>query len=255
MNSLADLNEYLFGVLDALTNGLPGGIEAGTPSKQFPADVGKFIREHIVGLSNSELAKLVNETFGASYEAKQISAYKKNHGLHSGLDGRFKKGHPHNKGKKGQCSPGCEKGWFKKGNTPHNHLEVGAEVMTTDGYLVVKTAEPNVWEFKHIPVWGAANGPVPEGHAIVFLDRDHTNTNLENISLVSLAELLELNRRKLLKADAELTATGILIARVNCKISKIKNAKKEANTKCRKSRKPSRAPSASISETRSESLR
>lgn len=103
--------------------------------------------------------------------------------------------------------------------------------MTTDGYPAVKIAEPNVWKLKHVLVWEAANGPVPEGHAIIFLDQDHTNTNLENLALVSRAELLELNRRELITSNAELTTTGILIARVNCKISKIKRAKKEATKK------------------------
>lgn len=103
--------------------------------------------------------------------------------------------------------------------------------MTTDGYPAVKIAEPNVWKLKHILVWEEANGPVPEGYAVIFLDRDHTNTKLENLALVTRAELLELNRRELIKTDAELSETGVLIARVNCKISEIKRTKKETKIK------------------------
>lgn len=237
-----------------LTNGMPSGPLIGERPKLFPEEILNFIRENAEGKTNAELWKLVNATFGTSYTQMQVKQVKQRNHISSGLDGRFQPGQTsHNKGKKGQYAPGSEKGWFRAGHSPHNHLEVGAEVMTTDGYPAVKIAEPNVWKLKHVLVWEAANGPVPEGHAIIFLDQDHTNTNLENLALVSRAELLELNRRELITSNAELTTTGILIARVNCKISKIKRAKKEANKKCRKSRKPSEAPSASTSETREKS--
>lgn len=213
-----------------LTNGMPSGRIVGERPRLFPDEVMSFIRENAKGKTNAELQKLVNDAFGTNYTEKQIQQVKHRNHITSGLDTRFQKGHAtHNKGMKGYYAPGSEKGWFQKGNTPHNHHEIGTEVMTTDGYPAVKIAEPNVWKLKHILVWEEANGPVPEGYTVIFLDRDHTNTKLENLALVSRAELLELNRRELIKDDAELTMSGILIARINCKISKIKKAKKEAN--------------------------
>lgn len=212
-----------------LTNGMPSGRIVGERPRLFSEEILHFIRENAKGKTNDELQKLVNDTFGTEYTVMQVKQVKQRNHITSGLDGRFQKGNPaHNKGKKGYYAPGSEKGWFKKGNTPHNHHEIGTEVITTDGYPAVKIAEPNVWKLKHILVWEEANGPVPEGYAVIFLDRDRTNTKLENLALVSRAELLDLNQRGLIKDDAELTTSGILIARINCKISKIKKAKKEA---------------------------
>ena len=59
------------------------------------------------------------------------------------ITGRFLKGHiPYNKGMKGQCAKGCEKGWFKKGHKPKNkpaymqpHARV-VEVYKQDGTFI-----------------------------------------------------------------------------------------------------------------------
>lgn len=214
-----------------LPNGMPAGSLPGERPHLFPDEILNFIRENAAGKTNPELCQFVNDTFGTSYTPAQVRTIKNRNHITSGLDGRFQPGHTsHNKGMKGFSPPGSEKGWFKPGHAPQNHLEVGAEVTTSDGYLAVKIAEPNVWKQKHILVWEAANGPVPEGHAVIFLDRNHKNTNLENLALVTRAELLEMNRRELIKNNAALTASGVLVARVNCKIRKIKKAKKGGKT-------------------------
>lgn len=50
---------------------------------------------------------------------------------------------------------------FKKGHVPKNHKPVGYERITRDGYIEVKTAEPNVFELKHRLVWIEHNGEIP----------------------------------------------------------------------------------------------
>lgn len=212
-----------------LTNDMPSGPLKGERPPLFSEPILNFIKANAEGKTNAEIRQLVNDTFGTDYTLKQVKQVKHRNHISSGLDGRFQKGNPaHNKGKKGYYAPGSEKGWFRKGNTPQTYLPVGSEVMTTDGYPAVKIGDPNVWKMKHIIVWEEAHGPVPKGHAVIFLDRDHTNTKLENLALVTRVELLELNRRELIRDNAELSAAGVLIARVNCKISEIKRAKKEA---------------------------
>lgn len=74
--------------------------------------------------------------------------------------GFFPKGHqPTNKGRKQteyMSDAQIEKTKatrFKKGCIPKNHKEVGYERITRDGYIEVKTAEPNVFELKHRLVW------------------------------------------------------------------------------------------------------
>lgn len=118
------------------------------------------------------------------------------------LNARFRKGHePPNKGRKGLLIPGCEKGWFRKGQRPHNAAPVGTEVMATIGYLKVKVAEPNVWEWKHIMEWERANGPVPAGMCVVFLDGDTRNCDPSNLTLMDRAELSCMNHSGLGKVE------------------------------------------------------
>ncbi len=211
-----------------ISNELPKGPRVGERPLLFPEPILTFIRENAEGGgSNEELWKLVNATFGTDYTEKQVKQVKQRNHISSGLDGRFKPGTtPPNKGKKGYCAPGCEKGWFQKGHEPNNHLPVGSEVMRTDGYLQVKIAEPNVWKLKHILVWEAANGPVPKGSAILFLDGNHENTSLENLMLITRAELARLNQNGLIRNDAELTKSGVLVARLISEIGKAKKKKK-----------------------------
>ena len=200
-----------------LRSGTPCGLPKGHPSDVFPQPVADYIRSNYIGVGNQELADRVNTAFGTTYTRKQICAYKKNHGLTSGLTGRFEKGCvSHNKGKKGQCAAGSEKGWFAGGHTPHNKLPVGTVLTKTDGYLWRKIGEGSRdWRQEHRLVWEAANGPVPKGHVLIFKDNDKMNCALDNLALISLAENAQMNTRKLRSTVPEHTETGILMAKIH----------------------------------------
>lgn len=214
---------------------LPNGMwhkPAQRPSKRYPPEIAEFIRENVVGRSKRELANLLNERFGTDYTEEQIKAYTARFKLRNGRDCRIKPGTPPpNKGKKGSCAPGSEKGWFKKGHTPSNKKPIGTVMMKADGYLWRKLGEgARNWRQEHILVWEAANGPIPKGAIVLFKDGDRTNVALENLALITRSELAILNRRNLLKKDAELTDSAILVA-------KLKHATAQANKKHQKARK------------------
>lgn len=199
-----------------LKSGTPTGASAGKPSEKYPKKVKDFIYKNYVGTGHQAMADMLNQKFGTQYTKADVKSYYSNHKLNSGLTGRFEKNHtPANKGKKGIHTPGSEKGWFKKGSMPKNHKPVGSErIDNKDGYTSVKTAEPNVWKLKHKLIWEEANGPIPPGHVVTFLDGDKTNFNLDNMALISNAEHLQLIRSGLRCSDSELTKTGILITKV-----------------------------------------
>ncbi len=182
-----------------------------------------FLRDNIAGHYNSELTKMLNEKYGLNLTAKQLKTYRNNHKMYgSGLTGRFGKGHiPYNKGAK-RPGTGDKATIFKPGHTPKNIMPVGTVMMKADGYIWEKIAEPNKWRPKHILVWEAANGPKPKDTAIVFLDKDRTNFSLENLSLVSRAELARLNQNNLLYENIEMSKAGVLIAKIMTKAGKRK---------------------------------
>jgi hypothetical protein len=205
-----------------IKSGTPCGLPKGHASPEFPQEVGDYIRENYRGVGPKEMAQRLNDHFGSHYTASQIKGFYGNHKLNSGITGRFEKGIvPANKGKKGQCAPGCEKTFFQKGNLPHNTKPIGYERITRDGYIEVKIAmrpsRPDCndnFVAKHRLVWEAANGPIPPGHVIIFLDGDTTNCELSNLQLVTQAENQMLNKRHLRSDDPDLTKSAIMVAKV-----------------------------------------
>lgn len=180
-----------------------------------------YIRKIAPGRCYKEIVEMFNKKFERQIDAKKLKETLRNHGISTGLTGRFKKGNtPHNKGKK---FPGTgNKTTFRKGATPHNKMKVGEDAITTDGYVKTKIAEPDVWEYKHKLIWIKAHGPIPEKHSIIFADGNRMNLDIDNLLLVSKAELLMLNRKKLISENSELTKTGLNVVKVMNKVYKIK---------------------------------
>lgn len=187
--------------------------------KQWTEEEIAYLSEITPGRSHKEIHALMEERYG--FTLQQVKTAIKRYGFNTGRTGRFEKGHvSHNKGKKGYCAPGAEKGHFKKGNIPLNRREIGDERVSKDGYIYVKIQDGhknNNWKMKHVINWEKEHGPVPEGHCLIFLDGDKENCEISNLELISRAENVRMNKNKLFKDDPELTKTGVLVARVMCK--------------------------------------
>lgn len=180
---------------------------------KFTVEQIDFIKENAKNRYNKELTELFNCKFNLDLSIGQITNCKGRYNISSGLTGQFVKGqNPYNKGTKGLMKPNRTS--FKKGNMPKNHRPVGSIRLSKDGYVEVKIAEPNKWRLKHLFIWEQKFGPVPKGHAVVFLDGNKLNLTLENLSLIPRSQLLILNRRGLIYNDPDNTKTGILIAEI-----------------------------------------
>lgn len=167
-----------------------------------------------------EIQELMYKKFSLELTMNQIKGAIGRYKLNTGFTGHFPKNHiPFNKGVRGVCAKGCEKTWFKKGNTPVNHRSTGSERINVDGYTEIKVAEPNIWRLKHQVIWEKHNGSIPEGYAVIFGDGNQQNLNINNLILVSREQLLILNKNKLIQNDANLTRTAVVIADLYKKIS------------------------------------
>ena len=203
-------------------------IKSGTPtgnpkgySTKYPEGMGDYIKSIAEGRTTKEIAEMVSQRFGIEFTDRQCKTYKKNHGIISGVDCRFRVGHePANKGKK--MSPEqyekCKGTMFKKGNIPKNKMKLGEYTHTTDGYLVRKIKDKGSqrerFEFVHRAVWEQYHGPVPEGKMVSFLDRNKDNCDIDNLVLIDNDENLELNRSRLRFSESERTKTGLTIAQM-----------------------------------------
>lgn len=191
--------------------------------QKFPDDIISFIKENVKGKSTSELTVLVNQTFSTAYTEAQIKTCKANRHLTSSLITRFSKGNiPHNKGLKGICAQGSEKGWFKKGHTPKNHKPVGSERISVDGYVYIKIKEPRTWVLKHVHVYERHHGPIPQGMIVTFKDGNKQNCNIENLLLMNRSESMIMSHFKLRTENPELMETGLLVSKIILQKNKVK---------------------------------
>jgi len=87
---------------------------------------------------------------------------------------------------------------------------VGSE-RVRQGRVYVKTVGGK-WVGKHVLIWEGANGKVPQGHAVIFADGNKRNMALDNLLLVSKAELRFMNRKRLISACPDMTRLGHAMA-------------------------------------------
>lgn len=131
-----------------------------------------WMREHDDGCSMQRLSEAFAAEFGFPLSRAQISLW------------RAKNGRQVRRSRDGGSEP----------------RPVGYE-RETKGYVVVKVAEsPTVplskdnWELKQVAVWEREHGvPVPEGHCVVFADRDNRNFEPSNLVAVPRRLMARLN--------------------------------------------------------------
>jgi len=184
-------------------------------SRVFTASEVEFMRAHASGLTFAELTKLLNAVFGKQYRANQVKCACYDRGIKNGLSG----GRP-----KGTCLG--NKWGFSKGNRPHNHLPVGTERSDKQGLTRIKVSDkPALWRYKHAVLWTEAHGKVPVGHNVIFADGNKQNCSLDNLVLVTNAELAYLNRKGLIYNDTDLTKTAVALTKLQLRINeKIKGS-------------------------------
>lgn len=144
-----------------------------------------------------------------------------------GTETRFKPGHPTwNKGMKGlqmggqgtQFKPGHRGGWAEALYKP-----IGSTRISRDGYLERKVNDDmpmhRRWRAEHIVLWESTHGPIPAGHALSFVDGNKKNIVLENLALITRAELMRRNTFR--RYPKELAQVIQLRGQINKRINRL----------------------------------
>jgi hypothetical protein len=178
------------------------------------------VRELYPHLATSEVAKALGRSELSVYQAADKLGLRKTPerlkqvgiqpGSNLGAAYRFQKGLvPANKGVKrpgwapGRMSETQFKPGARSGKAAENYRLVGT-VLAADpeGFLRVKVRDhgpgcrgwhPEVWPLVHHKVWEENKGPIPEGHHVAFKDGNRQNCAIENLELVSQAEMMARN--------------------------------------------------------------
>lgn len=184
----------------------------------------QFIKDNIRN-TEKDLVDMFNNNFEIKINIHILGNIKTKLGIKSGLvGGRFEKGHKtFNKGKKWidymnvDSQNNCRKTTFKKGNQPHNHRPVGSERITKDGYIQIKVKEPNKWQLKHRFIYEKANGKIPKGTKLIFLDGNRFNFELSNLQIITCEQSLIMNQNHYFTTNKNLTKTGVIVSNLMSK--------------------------------------
>ena len=199
--------------------GRPKGSKDKKKQHKWTDEEKEYLASIVKGSTYKEITKQMNDKFEYNFSEEQIKGMMYRNKLTTGTGGYFKKGStPWNKGLKGYM--GANKTSFKKGTIPPNQVPIGTESITKGGYIKVKVGEPNKWKLKQRYIYEQHHGEIPNNCNVIFADRNIQNFDINNLILVSKAEMLILNNNKLIFEDKELTKVGVNIAKVIDKTKK-----------------------------------
>lgn len=187
--------------------------------KYSPAEL-DFLREGYKGLALCDLTVAFNEMFNTERTETQIRHCLNNHGIKNGRPRRYKTGHTAwNKGI--SC---ISSGSFEKGNVSPRHRPLGAERFNDRGYMLIKVNETDPitgastrFKRKNIYLWEQANGPVPNGMIVSFIDGDKKNCELSNLMLISRAESMILTKLEYHDSPPELKPSILVLTKLKAK--------------------------------------
>lgn len=74
------------------------------------------------------------------------------------------------------------------------------------------------WKFTHRLIWETINGPIPEGHSVMFLDGDHDNMDISNLVAIP----VEIQGRVKAYKDPQLTLLAIEAAKLDLAIKEVR---------------------------------
>jgi len=192
----------------------------GTVIKYTPEQLA-FIEANC-SMERKVLTEAVNAKFNTTFSMDNIKSLCTRKKWKTGRTGYFEKGcKPWTAGTKGIVKPNS--GSFKKNQEAWNHKPIGYErICSKDGYVFIKTAEPNVFELKHRVVWIQHHGEIPADHVITFKNLDKTDCRIENLVLLNRSELVRYNQSFKKLATPGNNASCILLARIKSKKHEIR---------------------------------
>ena len=163
----------------------------------YPHHSTKYIAE-LLGVT---ISKVYNTAWDAKVKksAEYLLTPESGRIIEPSVANQFKPGHtPHNKGKQisAEIYEKVAPTMFKKGNKPHNTKPVGTINVRLDSdgrpYQYIKIKDSH-WELLQRHVWAQANGEIPPGSVVIFLDGNYLNCELDNLQVISRKENMARN--------------------------------------------------------------
>lgn len=146
--------------------------------KGWTDDDKRLLRRFYTHLPTADVAQRLGRSLSATYAMATVLGVTKSPAYIASPATQFKKGH-------------------RYGRAQQLYKPVGSERLSEGGYLERKINDDmprwSRWRAVHLIEWEAVNGPLPTGHALTFKDGDKTNLVLDNLVLITRAELMRCN--------------------------------------------------------------
>ena len=191
----------------------------------YPHHSTKYIAE-LLGVT---ISKVYNTAWDAKVKksAEYMLTPESGRIIEPSIANQFKPGHtPHNKGKQisSEIYEKVAPTMFKKGNKPHNTKPNGTINIRADKtgrfYQYIKIKDSH-WELLQRYVWTQANGEIPPGSVVIFLDGNYLNCELNNLQVISRRE--NMARNTIQRYPAELQE----VMKLTCKLKRKTNGKQQ----------------------------
>jgi hypothetical protein len=185
--------------------GRPRGLAKGEGLRTWTREQIAWLRRYRPHNTLADTTRQFNAYWGLGYTPSQLDGTCQRNGIHRQEDTRYQPGlTPWNKGLAGYDSGGrSHQTRFQAGRTPWTTLPVGSYCQDSEGYWRLKVSDAEQrpgfarrnWAHVHRLTWEAAHGPVPRGHAVVFVDGDPDHClDPANLACISRAVLARLNQ-------------------------------------------------------------
>jgi len=157
--------------------------------------------KYIAKLLGVTISKVYNTAWGAKVKksAEYMLTPASGRIIEPSVANQFKPGHtPHNKGKQmdAEIYEKVAPTMFKKGNKPANTKPNGTINVRADSsgrfYQYIKIKDCH-WELLQRHVWTKANGEIPRGSVVIFLDGNYLNCELSNLQVITRKENMARN--------------------------------------------------------------
>jgi hypothetical protein len=152
--------------------------------------------------SSTECAEILNRPYGSiKARARALSLYKTDDAIKN-------------------LAKRKNTGQFPKRNQPHNTVFDGCLSLRHDSnnnqsYYHIRVSMRE-WKMLHVYMWEIVNGSIPDGHIVVFKDKNPLNCLIENLEMVTREE--HMIRNSIMRFPEELRSSIKLISKLKKKI-------------------------------------
>lgn len=197
-------------------------------------EMNDYMREIVPGHTRDQIRELFCQRYGVEISDQAIHSRCRILNVKSGVNsGRFQSGF--RKPKKTEVHPM---------DVPYSQRPLGEERVNHNGMVEVHVShrvrkkKGDCWKLKSHIVWEEAHGtPVPDGHCIVFADRNARNFSPENLVAVPRKLWSTINYNQIPYHDAESLQIAIDIAQIKSGIVEVMKRPRPCKT-CGKTFKP-----------------